>query len=158
MKKINFLLELKLEDKLKIVDPNEEVAQAYKEKAKNSFLSAKILIENNQIEDAVSLIYYSMYHQLISLLFKVGIKSENHAASIIILKELFNLDNSKISFAKTERVEKQYYVDFDISKEEVKDMLVSAEEFNANLREFTERMTTKEIQRIHQEFIASFEQ
>jgi len=40
----------------------------------------------------------------LALLFKVGIKSENHTASILLLKELFGLDNSKILNAKKERM------------------------------------------------------
>ena len=108
MKKISFLIKLKKEGKLKAVEPGEEIKESYQQKSRNSLKSAQILLQNRQIEDAVPLAYYSMYYVLTALLFKVGIKCENHSASIIILKELFRIDDSAISFAKTERVDKQY--------------------------------------------------
>jgi len=86
-----------------------------------------------------------MYHILTALFYKVGIKCENHSASIIILKELFGIDNSLISLAKTERIDKQYYVDFEITKEEVREMIDSAKEFNANIYDFIEKSTTKRL-------------
>ena len=97
-----------------VVEPSEEIKESYSQKSRNALRSAAILLENKQIEDAVPLAYYSMYYMLTALLYKVGIKCENHAAAIILLKELFKKDNSKISFAKSERVDKQYYVDFSI--------------------------------------------
>lgn len=145
MKKINFLAKLKEEGKLKIVEPSEDIKESYIMKSKSSLKSAKILLENNQIEDAIPMGYYSMYNMLTALLSKVGIKCENHSASIIILKELFGIDNSKISFAKTERVDKQYYVDFKTSKQEVGNIIEIAEEFNHSLYNFIEKLTTKRI-------------
>ena len=145
MKKINFLTKLKEEGKLKIVEPSEEVKASYIKKSKSSLKSAKILFENGQIEDAVPMAYYSMYNMLAALLFKAGIKCENHSASIILLKELFGINNSKISFAKTERVDKQYYVDFEITKIEVENIIKSAEEFNPLIYDFIEKLTTEQV-------------
>src|SRR3989339_1629322 len=130
MKKINFLIRLKEEGRLSIIDPSEEIKESYIRKSASSLKSAEILLGNGQVEDAVPMAYYSMYNMLTALLFKIGIKCENHSASIIILKELFGIDNSGISSAKTERVDKQYYVDFEITKEEVGNLIESAEQFN----------------------------
>ena len=152
MKKINFLINLKEEGKLKIVEPSEDIKESYINKSNNSLKSADILLENDQVENAVPMAYYSMYNMLTALFFKVGIKCENHSASIIILKELFGLDNSEISFAKTERVDKQYYVDFDINKKEVENMLKSTEEFNSKLYDFIEKLTTKQAADYKKEF------
>ena len=80
-------------------------------------------MNNNKFEESVGLAYYSMYHLLIALLFKVGIKSENHSASVILLKEIFNQDNKKIFEAKTERIDKQYYIDFKITKSDVEETI-----------------------------------
>ena len=109
MRKINFLAKLFDEGKLQLVNPSEEIKDSYIKKSESNLISAKILLENNKLEESVSLVYYSMYHMLTALLFKVGIKCENHSASIILLKELFSIDNSGIFFAKKERVDKQYY-------------------------------------------------
>ena len=152
MKKINFLIRLKEEEKLLIIDPSEEVKESYIKKSASSLKSAEILLGNGQVEDAVPMAYYSMYNMLTALLYKVGIKCENHSASILILKELFGIENSKIIFAKKERVDKQYYVDFKITKEEVGNLIKSAEQFNSMLYDFTDKLTTKQASEYRKEF------
>lgn len=145
MKKAGFLRRLHREKKLKIVEPSEEVRQAYLEKSSSSMKSAEILLENSLLENSVPATYYSMYDMVMALFFKAGIKCENHAGSIILLKELFMFDNSKIEFAKKERVDKQYYVDFKISKEEVENLISMAKEFNSSLYDFIDKLTNKDI-------------
>jgi len=103
------------------------------------------LLQSNHMEESVSMAYYSMYYLLTSLLFRTGIKCENHAASIILLTELFGIDNAKISFAKRERIDKQYYVDFQITKEEAQDIIKIAEEISAELTDFISRPNTEQI-------------
>jgi uncharacterized protein (UPF0332 family) len=152
MKKINFLNKLKEEEKIKIVEPSDNMMNSYIKKSQSSIKSAKILLENEQIEDSIPMAYYSMYNMLTALLSKVGIKCENHSASIIILKELFEIDSTKISFAKKERVDKQYYVDFKITKEEVEKLIKTAEEFNPMLQDFIERLTIKKAEGYLEEF------
>jgi len=44
-------------------------------------------LKNKKLEEAVSMAYYSMYYSLLALLFRVGIKSENHTASIFLLRD-----------------------------------------------------------------------
>ena len=48
MKKPSFLTKLKAEDKLKLVEPSEEICSSYIEKADNCFKSAKILFQNKE--------------------------------------------------------------------------------------------------------------
>ena len=156
MKKINFLIRLKEEGTLSIIEPSDEIKESYVRKSAGSLKSAKILLENGQIEDAVPMAYYSMYNMLTALLYKAGIKCENHSASIIILKELFGIENSRIMSAKTERVDKQYYVDFKITKEEVWNLIKSAEQFNSTLYDFIDKLTTKQASEYKKEFEDSF--
>ena len=139
------MIKLKKEGKLKIIDPNSNVKDSYIEKSRNSLKSAEILLEKELIENSVPMAYYSMYNMLIALLYFVGIKCENHSASIIILKELFGIDNSKISFAKTERIDKQYYVDFKVSRSDAELMTETAREFNSVLYDFIDKLTAKQI-------------
>ena len=56
--------------------------------------------------------YYARYNLLLALLFKAGIKCENHSGSILLLKLLFEKSElyKIISDAKKERIDKQYYV------------------------------------------------
>ena len=145
MKKINFLAKLAEENKLKIIEPNDNMKESYIQKASHSLNSSSILLSNNEVENAVPLAYYSMYNMLTALLYKIGIKCENHSASIILLKNLFKLDNSKITFAKKERLDKQCYVDFELEKEDVEKLIESAKEFNSILYDFIEKLTSEDI-------------
>ena len=150
MKRMNFLAKLKKEGKLKIVESSEEVKESYLEKSESNLISAKLLLDNDRLEEAVYLAYYSMYNSLLALLFRIGIKSENHAASIILLRKLFNIDNSDISFAKSERVDKQYYVDFHITRDEVEDLIEKVEDFNKEILDFLSKLTNEKI-KVYQE-------
>lgn len=145
MRKTNFLNKLKNEKKMELVEPSDEIKQSYLEKSESNLISAKILMENNKLEESVALAYYSMYHSLTALLFKTGIKSENHTASIILLNKLFNIDNSDISSAKKERVDKQYYINFSITKEEVREAIKQAEKFNSKILDFISRLSNEDI-------------
>ncbi len=152
MKKIRFLTKLKKEGKLELVEASEEIKESYIKKSESSLVSSKILLENEKLEESIALSYYSMYHMLTSLLFQVGIKCENHACSIILMKELFSLDNSDISSAKSERIDKQYYTDFHITKEDVKDAVKNAEDFNSRLLEFISKISHKDIEYYRKRF------
>src|SRR3989338_7630546 len=112
MKRTNFLIKLNKKGIIDIVKPSDEISQSYIMKSESNLISAKILLSNERLEESVSLAYYSMYHLLNALLIKVGIKSENHTASIILLKLLFGIDNKDIYESKKERIDKQYYIDF----------------------------------------------
>ena len=152
MRKINFLAKLFDEGKLQLVNPSEEIKDSYIKKSESNIISAKILLENNKLEESVSLVYYSMYHMLTALLFKVGIKCENHSASIILLKELFSIDNSGIFFAKKERVDKQYYTDFYVTKQEVIEGVKTAEDFNKRLLDFISKLNNQKIKEYREKF------
>lgn len=145
MKKINFLKKLYKENKLKAIEPSEEIKESYIDKSESNFISAKILLENNRLEESVSLAYYSMYHILTALFFAVGIKCENHTASITLLKDIFDVDNKEISSAKSERVDKQYYTDFSINKQDVIETIQKAEIFRKELFDFISKLDTEKI-------------
>src|SRR3989344_8349513 len=152
MKEEIFLRRISAQGKLKIVEPSDEVCDSYLKKSEHNLISAKILFSNNQFEDAVSLSYYSMYNKLVGLFFKVGIKSENHSASIILMKKIFELDNLVIMCAKKERVDKQYYIDFEITKQEVGETIVIAEDFNKDLDDFISKLTNDKIEEYRKKF------
>src|SRR3989338_5496232 len=156
MKKISFLIKLAKEEKLQAVEPSDEVKEAYLQRSNESLSSAKALLKIGNLKDAVALAYYSMYHCLLAALFKIGIKCENHAASIILLQEVFGVDNSKISKAKSERVDKQYYVDFSVNLEEAKNSIKIAEEFIVDINNLIATLTEEKIKEYHDEAIALF--
>ena len=146
MKKRNLFKQLHKEGKLLLVEPSDDIKNAYLKKSESSLSSAKILLEKEKLEESISLAYYSMYYITLALFFKTGIKCENHSATIILLR-IFGIDNSHISFAKRERVDKQYYVDFHIAKKDVKDLIKIAEDFNAKIYDFIDRFSNNEIEK-----------
>jgi len=152
MGELDFLNKLKKEEKLKLVELSEEITTSYIEKSESNLSSAKILLENNKLEESIALTYYSMYNILIALFFRIGIKCENHAGSIILMKIIFDLDNSDIESAKKERIDKQYYTDFKIAKEDVSKAIENAENFNSKLLDFISRLNKNDIDEYREKF------
>ena len=151
MKGQNFLHKLFREGKIRIVDPSLQVQEAYRRKSESYLISAKILLENGRLEETVSMAYYSMYYMLLALLFRTGIQCENHSGAIILLEGLYGIDNARIAAAKRDRIDKQYYVDFAVTAEDVRDSIEEAEAFNADLFDFMERLHQGDIARLKQE-------
>ena len=147
-----FLSKLVKEGKIKFVESSEEIKKSYLNKSESNLDSAKILLKKGKLEESVSLVYYSMYSSIIALFFKIGIKCENHSATIIILKEIFGINNSDISFAKKERIDKQYYADFNVTELEVKESLKIAEEFNAKVLDFIIKLNNSDVEKYKLKF------
>lgn len=149
------LVNLKKLGKLKIVqiiEPSLNLNRSYVQKSEESLLSSKYLLERRQYNDSISLSYFSMYNTLLSLLYRCGIKSENHNASIFILNEVFNIDNREIAFAKRERKDKQYYPSFSTNEEEVKNAIKTAEEFNSFIKNFSDNLNSGTILKYRDKF------
>lgn len=150
MKKTNFLTKLREEEKLSLTEPSEEVCTSYMLKSDNSLKAARILLENGLYDDSTSSSYYTMYNVLTALLFKTGIKCENHAGSILLLRVLFNEPKlfDIISKAKEERIDKQYYVvseDITFTEESARKILMKAEEFTVKTKLLIRNMKNEEI-------------
>ena len=150
MKKIKFLSDMKKQGKLDLVEPSNEMQVSYFEKADSHLESSKILLKTDKLEESISLAYFAMYPSLMALFFIYGIKSENHSTSIIILKEIFNEKElyDELSFAKKERIDKQYYIDFKITLEEVKEMIKNAEIFINKIKMKIRAISNKQIDEI----------
>lgn len=140
-----FLVKLAKVGKLILVEPSNNVKESYLEKSESNLISSKILLKNDRLEESVSFTYYSMYNLVLALLFGTGIKCENHSAAAILLKEVFGLDNSLLIQAKEERIDKQYYTNFHITKKEVEEGIASAESFNRDLRAFILSLNNQKI-------------
>ena len=76
---------------------------------------------------------------------------------LMILKELFNIDNAYIKSAKEERVEKQYYVNFELAKKDVEGLIEAAKDFRIAIYDFTEKLTIKQIQNFRMELKENLE-
>jgi len=158
MKKPNFLNKLIGEKKMELVDPSNEISLSYLEKAENCLKSAKILLENNLYENSITNSYYVMYNSLLALLFRTGIKSENHAGSILLFRKLFEREDlfKIISSAKEERIDKQYYVtskeNIVLTKESARDMLSKAESFLTKMKLLIEELNNEGIEKARERF------
>lgn len=145
MKKQNFLHDLFNERKIQVVNPSVDIAEAYLKKSKSHLASAKLLRDHELYEEAVSMAYYSMYHGVMALFFRTGIKCENHSAAILLLKEVYSIDNIPISNAKKERIDKQYYIDTMSTRKDVDELINQAGLFSAHLEDIIERITNEKI-------------
>ena len=101
--------------------------------------------------------YYAMYNQLTALLFVVGIRCENHAGSILLLKILFDEEElfKLISDAKKERIDQRYYVTTekdDITTEIAAELLNNAEDFVVKMKVVIERLNGESINKIREKF------
>ncbi|UZE94173.1 MAG: HEPN domain-containing protein [Candidatus Pacearchaeota archaeon] len=158
MKTQSFLNEIRKEGKLELVEPSEEICISYLEKADNCFEPAKILMQNKLYENSISMSYYTMYDSLVALLFKTGIKCENHSASILLLTKLFNKEDlfKIISFAKEERIDKQYYIisekNIPLIIESSKDILKKAEDFLIQIKIFIKNLNIQNIEDLRKNF------
>lgn len=156
MKRTSFLTRLNKEGKLQEVDPSDEIKKAYIQRSDESLTSAKALLKIGNLKDSVALAYYSMCHCLLAALFRIGIKCENHTAAIILLKEAFGVDNTEITKAKAERVDKQYYIDFEINKEEADKAIKTAETFTSQMNNIIAALTEENIEEYHNKAAALF--
>lgn len=152
-----FLNKLKQEEKLELVEPSDDICNSYLEKSANCLKSAKLLLMNNLYENSIGMAYYAMYNQLLALLFRVGIKCENHAGSILLLKLLFGEGElyKLISDAKKERIDKQYYVTTEkdgITKEIAEELLNNAEEFVLKMKLVIQNLNNDRIDELRKRF------
>lgn len=154
MKRIQFLTKMIKEGKLQLVNPSENISYSYLSKSDSNLESAKILLKSDKLEESISLSYYSMYHCLLALLFKHGIKSENHTASIILLRELFKEKDLAdiIGLAKKERIDKQYYIDFEVTRDDCEDMIKKTEKFTIKCKILIKKLDNDKIENIRKEF------
>jgi uncharacterized protein (UPF0332 family) len=89
----------------------------------------------------------------------VGIKSENHSASIILFDKLIGKENlvKIISWAKEERIDKQYYVETQqvvkVTKESCNEMILKAEDFLVKMRLLIAELGNEKISSVRDSFI-----
>ncbi len=143
----DFLRTLHHEQKLELVSPGEGIALSYLKKSESYLASAKILLDHGRFEEAVPLTYYSMYYAVTALLFRTGIRCENHAGAIILIRDIFGINESPLNKAKRERIDTQYYIARTVTGQDVGDLVKAAEMFTSQLRDRIDRLGTREITR-----------
>lgn len=86
MKKTDFLAKLIDEKKIQLIEPSENIKNAYLKRSEESLMSSKLLADVGNLNDSIALTYYSMYYSVLALFYRIGLKCENHTASILLLK------------------------------------------------------------------------
>ncbi len=158
MTRPDFLHKLAREKKLEEVEPSAEMASSYLQKSADSLRSAKILLENGMYDNSVALAYYAMYNALTALLFRIGVKCENHSGAIALLGQLFEEKelHDIITLAKKERIDKQYYVRSDsnlaLTASVAGQTCREAEDFTVRLRLRMEQLNEEEIAGLQKKF------
>lgn len=137
----------KIKEGLKIIVPNERLAKSYLEQAKASLLRAAKDLEEKDLFWATIAIYYAEYYALYAFLQRIGIKSENHACSILAASFLLGEDKIKtINEHKEKRIDAQYYMKVGKEKD-VKAMLREAQYFVSYFDDLISNLTENEIKR-----------
>jgi uncharacterized protein (UPF0332 family) len=148
MRKPGFLAKLDGEGRLELVEPSDDICESYKRKSDDCLKSARLLHRNGLHENSVSMSYYAMYNCLTALLYKAGIKCENHSGSMLMLKEIFREHDlcRSIKSAKRERIDKQYYVTSGRGspvKKSAGILIQDAEKFTLGIKVIISRLNTK---------------
>ncbi|MBI5797485.1 HEPN domain-containing protein [Candidatus Woesearchaeota archaeon] len=142
-KKLHWCFRLK--DGIRIVEPNERLAQSYIKEAKSSLERAEKNFSDGDLLWASVVIYYSDYYALYSFLQKIGVKCENHSCSILVTGFLLGEDKiSVINQHKNKRIDAQYYMKVGKEKE-VRDMLKEAKMLVLEFDEFISNLNNFEI-------------
>ncbi len=142
---------LKQKNGVELVEPNDNLAQAYIKKAESSLRAASVLKDNQDWE--ISSSYYTMYFSLYAILMKIGVKSEIHSCTITLmeqfLKDFFTYDEIElIEKAQKARIDTQYYSDRNISDRIYYRMRSERAGFLAKCKETISNLTEQEICKI----------
>jgi uncharacterized protein (UPF0332 family) len=106
---------LKQNKGIKLINPNNELANEYMKSSKETLFSLKNNLEDSNMWKATKK-YYLLYLAVYSLFMKIGIKSEIHECTIELTKYLgeFNLFPEKtyeiLTNSKQLRIDNQYYL------------------------------------------------
>ncbi len=154
MNKLHWCLEVK--NGLELVEPNENLCNAYFKKAESALSAAATLKENREWE--ISSRYYAMYFALYALLIKIGIKCENHSCTIEFMNQCLNAffeenDVSLLQNAMKARVDIQYYTDRTVDEKQYQEIKLKSPLFLVKCKEVHRKInkeTITEIRRIIQ--------
>ncbi len=144
MNTANFLKGLIKTRIVQLVENSEDISLSYFNDSKSYIFSAKLLFNEGRFKEATQLSYFSLYYSILGILFKIGIKSENHSASILLLKEVFEIDNQFALKLKEKRVG-TYYPDFEIERKSLEQTIKETEDFNSFIFNFVSKLDSGKI-------------
>ena len=136
---------------IELIEPNNDLANAYIKKAEGS-LSASLVLSNNK-DWKISSLYYTMYFSVYSILMKIGIKCGIHSCTIAFAENFLKeyLNNEDINLLKNSmkaRIDTQYYTDKNISDALYNGMISNAPILLSNCKNILNKLTEKNITEI----------
>lgn len=142
------------------VEPNDPLASAYLKKAEDA-MDAMHSVSSNDWK--ISTGYYSLYFSLYAVLTKIGIKSENHTCTIVLMRHLlrdfFTHDECEmLEKARQARVETQYYVSSDVSGPYAATLARQVPRFLVECRGIVDGLKEKDVQALRQSFAGLIEE
>jgi len=145
---------LKRKKGIRVIQPNENLTNAYLKKAISALNTMNVALQIKETEWITTTAYYARYFALYALLMKMGIKSEIHDCSIAIAKMLAekgilseNLVND-IATSKQIRIDTQYYVERELNQTEIKRNVENARKFVLEVEKVIENLTHHQIETI----------
>lgn len=146
---------------LKVVKPNENIAQAYIKKAESALNMLNSAFDKNEVDWIVTTSYYAKYFALYSVFAKCGIKCEIHDCTINAMKMLFVDQNlmsvelyKDIDQSKDLRMELQYYAYKEFDRDNVMKLAHSAPDFVLKMQECLQSFGASEIEVIRKKLEA----
>lgn len=144
-------------DGIKIIEPNENLADSYIKMAESALGTMSREREFNSLF-AVSACYYSMYYSLYAVLMRIGIKCEIHSCTLEIMKFALSgfyseEDIKTIKKAFDARNIVQYYADKIVEKETKELIMAQAPFFVNKSKGILSKLNEKEINQIRRKLI-----
>lgn len=142
------------------VEPNDTLAVAYLKKAEEAMEAMHSVASNDW---KISTGYYSLYFSLYAVLMKIGIKSENHACTIVLMQHLLRDfftpgECEMLEKARQARVETQYYIASDVSEAYVGTLARQVPRFLVKCRGIVDGLKEKDVQALRQSFAVLIEE
>lgn len=138
---------------VQLIEPNKELSQAYLKMAKEELIELKnAQFNRTKINHA----YYAMYNSVYALLQKIGIKSEIHSCTFLLLKrylvnELGKEDINYIPKAHKIRNQSTYYTTSNIQRQQVEEMQQKATEIYIKCKQIIPKIREEKIREIRKE-------
>lgn len=141
---------------IKLIEPNENVSEAYLKLAESSIGTMNREKDKNNVF-SISAGYYSMYYSLYSVLMTIGIKCEIHQCSIKFMEkflgELYSEKEIKDIYSAFKlRNTVQYYVSQILDENELEELIINAPEFLAKSKKILSLLNEDSIKEIRVKF------
>ena len=135
---------------IKLVEPSQNLAQAYMKKAEDSLFSIRL----NTVRDwKISTAYYAMYFSLYGIMMRLGVKCEIHSCTIEFasqfLKEYFS--DEEVNFLEDSlksRIDAQYYVNRNVPDQQVELMIKKAPDFHVKCKGILMKLNERKVEEI----------